>query len=89
MSTRYENSATATNAGARMTLINTIFQVKSNKIGTYGTLKKKKKNEPTKQQICQKLDVFGNAKICYELSSRRTKNAPEFLVRKLNSTQVL
>jgi hypothetical protein len=90
MSTRYENSAIATNASARMTLINTIFQVKSNKIGTYGTLKKKKKkNEPTKQQICQKLDVFGNAKICYELSSRRTKNAPEFLVRKLNSTQIL
>jgi len=50
MSTRYENSAIATNASARMTLINTIFQVKSNKIGIYGTLKKKQKTKMMNQQ---------------------------------------
>jgi hypothetical protein len=32
LSTRFANSATTTNAGAGMDLINTIFQVKSNKL---------------------------------------------------------
>jgi hypothetical protein len=80
MSTRYENSATATNAGARMTLINTIFQVKSNKIGTYGTLKKKKKKKMNQQnnKIAKKLDVFGDAKFATNFHRDAPKMHPSF-----------
>jgi hypothetical protein len=85
MSTRYENSATAKNAGAGMDLINTIFKVKSNKLASM-----ERYNQRTNKTIkMPRSSMISEMQNCREHPTSGTKNAPEFLARKLNIIQIL
>ena len=69
-----------------MTLINTIFQVESNKLAYMEHWKKKKKNKQNKKneknqqnnKIAKKLDTFGDAKFATNFHRDAPKMHPSF-----------
>jgi len=68
---RFANSATAIYAGAGMDLINTIFQVKSNKLVSMERYNNQRTNKTTKN--AKKLDDFGDAKLPRTSNERHQK----------------
>ena len=63
-----------------MTLINTIFQVESNKLAYMEHWKKKKKKKMNQQnnKIAKKLDTFGDAKFATNFHRDAPKMHPSF-----------
>ena len=60
-----------------MTLINTIFQVESNKLAYMEHWKKKKMNQQN-NKIAKKLDTFGDAKFATNFHRDAPKMHPSF-----------
>ena len=61
-----------------MTLINTIFQVESNKLAYMEHWKKKKKMNQQNNKIAKKLDDFGDAKFATNIQRDAPKMHPSF-----------